>query len=116
MLSKDAIKLLKWLEKHDRWMTPDKIKKDCRIFNERSFKALKAQKMIDIQMSMDDDNWAEYRINDSGKAYLDGLRAKRLPELREWISVVIGVGTFATGVLLSDPIKAFLSWVWEKIT
>lgn len=116
MLSKDAIKLLKWFKRRDRWMSPDEIKMDCRIFNDRSFKALISEKMIENQFTESGNHWAKYRISDSGKAYLEGLRAKRLPELREWLNVAIGFVTFFTGVLLSDSVKSFFRWVWEMIT
>lgn len=116
MISKDAIKLLKWFERNDCWIGPNEIKKNCKCFNERSLKTLITQKMLRARYVADRDNWSEYQISDSGKAYLEGLRAKRVPELREWISVVIGAATFLTGVLLSDPIKALFQWVWEMVT
>lgn len=115
MLSHDAVKLLKWLQEHDHWMTPKKIKKDCKVFNDRTFKALITGKMVKIRLAEDGDNWTEYRISDSGKAYLEDLRAQRLPELREWINTLIPIITFLAGLSLSDPIKAFLRWLMNLL-
>lgn len=116
MLSKDAVKLLKWLNQHDQWMTSNEIKKNCKVFDNPAFKALTSAKLVKSQMSMDSDSWVEYRISDSGKAYLEGLRARRLPELREWINIFLALIPFLSGVIFSNPVKTFFRWIMELLT
>jgi hypothetical protein len=113
MLSNDAIKLLKWFEKHDEWKTSDEIQKSLNTFDSRDLKALKDKKMLDYQMNLDEGDWSQYRINDAGKAYLQNLRAQRLPELRDWINALLPVLTFLGGLLLSDPVKKFFRWLFD---
>ena len=112
MLSNDAVKLLKWLEKHDQWMVPDEIGKGYETFNARDLKALKNNKMVDAQLNADDCSWVKYRISDQGKAYLESLRAQRAPEMREWINTILPALTFLGGLLLSDPVKKFCRWLF----
>ena len=116
MLSKDAVKLLKWFEQHDDWITPDKIEEDYKNLDARDLKALKDQKMVDTQLNMDDGSWVKYRINGVGKAYLQGIRDQRLSELREWVNTVIAVASFLSGVTFSEPVKAFFRWILEWLT
>lgn len=117
MLSNDAVKLLKWFEKHDEWITKTEIQRKCNVFDDRSFKALLTKDMIKSRLVDIDGEWAEYRIDDPGKSYLDGIRAKRLPELREWVNFLLPVLTFLGGLLLSEPVKNFVQWflgLWLK--
>lgn len=113
MLSNDAVKLLKWLEKHDQWMTPNEIEEDYKNFDARDLKSLKDQKMVDVRLNMDEGSWVRYRIADPGKAYLQNLRAQRGPETREWINTLLPLLTFLSGLLLSNPVKEFLRRLLE---
>lgn len=116
MLSNDAVKLLKWLETHDHWMTPNEIEKDCKTFDVRDLKTLKDKKMVDAQLNMDDGGWVKYRISNSGKAYLEGLRAQRLPELREWLNTLLALIPFLAGVIFSDSVKDFFRWIVDWLS
>lgn len=116
MLSNDAFNLLKWLKKHDEWMTREKIEKDCKCFSDRSFRAIIDAKMVRNRLTMDENSWTEYRISDSGKAYLEDIRAQRLPELREWVNFLLPVLTFLGGLLLSDPVKSFFRWLFDLLS
>lgn len=115
MLSNDAVKLLKWMENHDKWMTPGKIKDNCKAFDDGAFKSLIAGKMVNARLTENGDSWVEYRISDYGKAYLEDLRAKRLPEVRDWINALLPILTFLGGLLVSDPVKAFFRWFWDWV-
>lgn len=116
MLSNDAVKLLKWLEQHDDWMAPEEIEKGCKTFDPRNLRELKDQKMVDTKLNIDDGSWVKYRINGVGEAYLQGLRAKRIPELREWLNTLLALIPFLAGVLLSEPVKALFRWILERLT
>lgn len=99
MLSNDAVKLLKWLEQHDKWMTPDEIKSKCKTFNPRDLKALKTQEMVDTQLNMDGGGWHQHRISDLGKAYLEGARYARMTNIREWMSFWLSVAAIAISII-----------------
>lgn len=99
MLSNDAFKLLKWLEQHDQWMTSNEIKKDCKFFDDRSFKALIDEKVLVTQLAEDGGNWAKYRIKDAGKAYLEGARYARSSNVREWISFGLSVAAIVISIV-----------------
>ena len=112
MLSNDAVKLLKWFEEHDEPMTLNEIQAKCPFFDARSLKALTSKKMVKCRFADIDGEWATYRIDDPGKAYLDQIRAQRLPELREWVNFLLPVLTFLSGLMLSDPVKEFFRWLF----
>ena len=99
MLSNDAVKLLKWLEQHDQWMTQNEIKRDCKGFDDRSFKALMDEKVLAAHFVEDGDNWAKYRIKDTGKAYLEGARYARSSNVREWISFGLSVAAIVISIV-----------------
>ena len=111
MLSKDAIKLLKWFEKRDRWINLSEIKESYKNFDDRDLKTLKTENMIDAQLSINGKDWIDYRISSYGKAYLQKLRSNRFPKLMEWVNALIGLTTFISGVLLSDSIKKLIDLV-----
>lgn len=115
MLSNDSLKLLKWFAKQDRWIKQEEIQ-SCKHFDDRSFNFLIAGKYLDRTFDLDGSQWAKYRISEFGKAYLKGLRARRLPELREWINAAIPLITFLAGLSLSEPIKTFLHWLLNLFT
>ena len=99
MLSNDAVKLLKWLEKHDQWMTPDEIGRDCKTFDPRELKALKDDKMVDTQLNLDGGSWSQYRISDAGKAYLEGARYARAADVREWLSFGLSIAAIVISII-----------------
>ena len=100
-LSKDTVKMLRWLNQNDEWKYFEEIEKKYKKFDSRSFNALKTAKLID-ELVFDDeipdyDEYGQlyypshYRISERGKAYLEGRAAGFLPELREWITVGISI-------------------------
>ena len=99
MLSNDAYKLLKWLEKHDRWMTQEEIEKECKCFNKRSLKAIITEILAETRLAEDGENWVEYRISDTGKAYLEGARDTRLADIREWMSFGLSVAAIVISII-----------------
>lgn len=100
-LSKDTIKLLKWLKKNDIWKYYREIEKGYKQFDYRSFNTLKSAGYVDSCVFEDEvpdyDEYGRmylpehYRISDSGKAYLDGRFFTWLPELRGWVAILISV-------------------------
>ena len=81
MLSKDSVKLLKWMNANDEWMYYRKIETSCPAFEYRDIKALNVGNYIDADLDDADvaglteyDDpimFSQYRINSSGKAYLE---------------------------------------------
>lgn len=81
MLSKSSVKLLKWMNENDDWMYYHEIEKSCPGFEYRDIKALKVGNYIDADLDDADaaglteyDDpimFSQYRINSSGKAYLE---------------------------------------------
>lgn len=116
MLSNDALKLLKWLEKHDQWMTKDQIAAGYKSFDDRSFKAITKEGCMETRLSESEGSWAEYRINAAGKAYLEAIPRQNLREMREWVNFLIPVLTFLAGLMLSDPVQCLIRWIWELLT
>lgn len=53
-LSKNAIKLLRWLNRHDDWKYYEEIEKEFKNFDYRSFNALKTAKLIDTLIFEDE--------------------------------------------------------------
>lgn len=102
-LSRDAIRILRWMAKNDQWRYIEKAEKMCKRFDYRSFAALRDKGLVDIAVFAEDYENPEYdeygndcypescRISDAGKAYLEGLSSKRWPEIREWITICISV-------------------------
>lgn len=98
-LSKGSIKLLRWLNKNDLWMYEYDIRTGYKKFDFRSFQTLKANKLVDACVYEEEvPEYDEYgntvypqhfRISDAGKAYLEDLPRRRMPEYREWIAVGI---------------------------
>ena len=110
MLSNDTIKLLKWMNKRNTWMTQNQIKADCKNFNEQSFKTITSEKLADSRFA-DGDSWVEYRISESGKVCLKESKIRKLLDVREWISFLIPVISFVGGILLSDYAKSLFRWL-----
>ena len=108
-LSKDAIRLLRWLKRHDQWRCIETLKKQYKNYEYRSFSALKEAGFIDCEVFDYDqpgiDEYGNefflesYRISDAGKAYLEGIPAKALPELREWIAIAISITALIVSII-----------------
>lgn len=114
-LSKRARKLLKWISKHDQWLTRAEIQQKCKAFDKFTFDAITDAKLVAIRRSGDYAQLIQYRINDAGLAYLEERRAKQLPELRNWITAIISAISFLSGLLLSDPLTEFFKWLCDLI-
>lgn len=108
-LSSDSVKLLRWMNQHDKWMYLREIEQGYRNYSFRSFHALQAAKLVDSTLFEDEvpvfDEYGNleydyhFRIADTGKAYLEGLKTVWLPELREWIAVAISVVALVVSVI-----------------
>lgn len=108
-LSKDSIRLLKWLRRNDQWKYLSAIEKAYKNFDYRSFSAIKAEGFIDHCVFEDEipecDEYGQtyypehYRISDAGKAYLEGYATRWIPELREWIAIGISIVALAVSII-----------------
>lgn len=108
-LSKDSVRLLKWLRQNDDWKYQSEIENQYKRYDYRSFHALKELKLIDHCVFEDEipeyDEYnrhyypEHYRISDSGKAYLDGRASRWLPELREWIAIGISIVALVVSII-----------------
>ena len=108
-LSKDSIKLLRWLRRNDTWKYVDEIEKQYKKFDYRSFKALLDAGFLDhcvFECEIPEyDEYGQtfypehYRISDSGKAFLEGLATRWIPELREWIAIGISVLALVVSII-----------------
>lgn len=114
-LSSRSRKLLKWISKRDQWLTKAEIQQKCKSFNSSAFDAIVDEKLVAIRRSGDRAQLIQYRINDSGLAYLEGQKAKQLPEIRNWITATISVISFLSGLLLSEPLKNLFQWLADLI-
>ena len=100
-LSREAIRLLRWMRRNDEWKYRSELEKKCKYFTYRSFNALRAKQLIDNCVFEDEvpdcDEYGStvypehYRINDAGYAYLETISVNWIPELREWIAICISV-------------------------
>lgn len=102
-LSNDAVRLLRWLYKHDIWHHLDNLERNCKDFEYRALEALKDSGLVDTEvLDLDYENpvyekdgneyfLESYRISDAGKAYLESLPKGWLPEFREWIALGISL-------------------------
>lgn len=108
-LSKDSIRLLKWLRRNDDWKYQSEIEKQYKRYDYRSFRALNELKLIDHCVFEDEipeyDEYRQvyypehYRISDAGKAHLEGLPTRWIPELREWIAIGISVVALLVSII-----------------
>ena len=114
-LSKRARKLLKWISKHDQWLTRDDIQQKCKTFDRFAFDAITAAKLVSMRRSGDRAQLIQYRINDAGLAYLEERKSKQLPEIRSWITAAVSIISFLSGLLLSDPLENFFKWLGDLI-
>lgn len=90
-LSKRSRKLLKWINRNDQWLTKSEVQQKCKLFDDRSFKAIFEEKYVDMRRSGDRAQWIQYRISESGKAYLEGAKLARQSDIREWLSLGLSV-------------------------
>lgn len=104
MLSKDSVKLLKWMNENDDWAYDYQLQKKYPILEYRNLEALKDNGVIDVftdeNEGPDINEYGEacypeqYRINDKGKAYLELMAGSRWKEFRNWASFFIAVVAF----------------------
>lgn len=104
MLSKNSVKLLKWMDVNDDWMYYRQIEENCPAFEYRDLKALKDGNYIDCSLDEADTiglteyddpiMFSQYRIKSSGRAYLELMVSNRWKEVRNWASFFIAVAAF----------------------
>lgn len=108
-LSRNSIRLLRWMNQKDKWMYYSQIEKSYKKFDYRCFNALKSSKLIDSCVFEDEipeyDEYGEqyypehYRISDIGKAFLEGRIFAWLPELREWVAIAISIVALVVSII-----------------
>lgn len=103
MVSKQGVKLLRWMETNYDWFYYPQIEKACGIpMDYALIDTLRKAKYIDAWESPDalpteteyDIPELLYRISDLGKAYLETRRSMRWSEIRNWASLIIALAAF----------------------
>lgn len=104
MLSKQSVKLLRWLRRNDAWLSRYAIEQQYGEIDFRSFRALIDNGYLISMVPMDAipeydeyggiDYPEEYRISDSGRSYLESLAANRWREFRNWFSLAVALAAF----------------------
>ena len=110
-LSKDAVRILRWLCQHDQWHHIEEIEKNYKHYEYRAFSVLKEKGFVETVVFDYDyknpefDEYGNeyyresYRVSDAGKAYIEGIASKRLPEVREWIAICTSVIALVISVI-----------------
>lgn len=99
MLSKNALKMLKWIAKQNCWMNASQIKVQYKNFDERTLKAIADKKYVERQMDTEGSSWIAYRISDAGKAYIQGAKYARQANIREWMSFVLSLSAIVISII-----------------
>lgn len=114
-LSNRSRKLLKWISKQKRWLTKAEIQKEYKQFDGVAFDAIVKAKYVMMRRSGDRAQFVQYSISDAGRAYIEERVSELLPELRNWITAAISIASFLSGLLLSEPLRAFFDWLGDLI-
>lgn len=103
MVSKQGVKLLRWMNANYDWYYYRQIEKSCGIpIDYAIVDTLTKAKYIDSWEGPDaippeteyDIPEFQFRISDSGKAYLENLEKRHWSEIRSWVSLAIALAAF----------------------
>lgn len=116
MLSKQAEKLLKWMNRHPTVVKVSEIEKKCKSFDRVVLNALYQKELVYFQFDEDYDGWDCCRVTEAGKAHLRELtrqawkRAMELFTIGISIAALFGVNAITAGACkLWEIIRALLS-------
>lgn len=98
MLSNNSLKLLKWFAKQDRWLT-QKEAQECKYYDERSLKFLAKEKYLETTLDIDESQWVKYRINEPGKAYIEGTKYARTRKIQDWLALLFSAVALAVSII-----------------
>lgn len=101
MLSKKAVKILRFMKRSGGWHYQNQIEKSISGFDYLSFRALVDNGYlahgVDPNETPDCDEYGQtyypeqYRISDKGLAYLEGLSQRKWVDLRSWLAIAISI-------------------------
>ena len=107
--------MLKWFSRQEQWLTESEIRQRYKKFEDDTFKSMQREKLISKRLSDRDGEWCEYRINDAGYACLERHAAHRWEEARGWMTAIISLVSFLSGVILSDPLRQIIEKMLKMI-
>ena len=101
MISRKAVKLLKWMRKNDGWCYEKDLKQKFKGYDERLLQAFVRYGLVDTFVDPsdlpDEDGYGEehpklqYRVNNYGFWYLEHQAEDVWSEIRSWASLVIAL-------------------------
>lgn len=104
MLSKSAIKMLKWFRKQPDWIYGEQLPKLYPDYGWQEFKALKDEKLL--ASCTDESDWptldeyddpetiTQYQISDAGRAYVEEWNRRTLDV---WFTRILAILGFLSG-------------------
>lgn len=108
-LSRNAIQILKWMNRNDEPKYPHQIETGCKGFEPRAFSALESAGLIaqcesydvipDYDIYGNDYTQYEYQITDAGKALLETRVFAWLPELNDWLSLAVSAVSLVLSII-----------------
>lgn len=110
MLSKKATKYLRFLSRKTEFRSYMELEKDYKNFDEQQFWSIYNSGFLDCHPDCELPESPslrhkflieniQFRINDMGKAYLEGRSSQWLPELRKWIALLISVVALVVSII-----------------
>lgn len=110
MLSRQALQLLKWMQKHDEWLYEWQIERSYPPYDYRLLRGLVENGLVDHDVPEDavptvDEYQQEvylehYRINDAGRAHLESRIGHTWREIRAWVTLAVAAAAFVVSVIL----------------
>lgn len=118
-LSKNTLKLLKWLKRHDQPRSAEALARDCPHYTYERLEVLISNGLITKALvgnpandrTLDNCLVGMYRISEKGHAHLASLARHRIKRFCEWITIGISIAALF-GV---TAIKEWACKVWEII-
>lgn len=112
-LSAQSLELLKWFGGHDGAWSRSELAQNCKGFDEECLETLVEREFVKMSIGFNSlgDTVGEYRIADPGKAYLRENSRQKTAETREWVTLIIALLSFFSGVAFSEPVKGLLTWM-----
>lgn len=98
-LSKGSVEILRKMKKENSYLRYTFLEETVKGFDESDFRALQAAKFLDEYVDGQELSAlptekvfdTQYRINASGKAYLESLRRLWWINFRSWVSIIISL-------------------------